>query len=215
MSERSDIIDGRDAIGRNYGLIYTQKCGWVDLGHANPAGANSIWQQVLHETSQGGAKPGYFRVTYRQMMRKGSFGVGIRKRYDVKIGLTHNQKQSVALAIYMDVSHGFEGLQANWLFRKVTNSGYSAEDLVSNLIGFYRAVFPGRAFIPLCEPVSKSVALGIWDKYGEVGANKNYTTVPYIYPIPPSEDEPMSMPLPPELNTITPAKQGILFKEVI
>jgi hypothetical protein len=39
MTNRSDIIDGSGAIGRKYGLIYTKKCGWIDLGHANPEGA--------------------------------------------------------------------------------------------------------------------------------------------------------------------------------
>lgn len=43
MTTRADIIDGKDAqlpdgSIRKYGLIYTQKCGWVDLGHANPEG---------------------------------------------------------------------------------------------------------------------------------------------------------------------------------
>jgi len=136
MTKRSDIVDGSNAIGSKYGLIYTKKCGWIDLGHANPEGANSLWQQVLKEKDSGGAKPGYFRVSYKQMMgRKDLFKIGILKKYDVKKGLDDNQKKSVALSIFLDVSHAFEGLQSNWLFRQATNSGYSAEDLVSNLIG--------------------------------------------------------------------------------
>ncbi|GAA6167130.1 hypothetical protein [Sessilibacter corallicola] len=148
------------------------------------------------------------------MGRKNLFKVGILKKYDIKKGLDENQKKSVALSIFLDVSHAFESLQSNWLFRKTTNSGYSAEDLVSNLVGFYRAVHPDKQYISICEPVSKSIALEIWDKYGEVGFNKNYSTVPYIYPIPPSKNGPMSVPLPKELNTIKPAKQGLIFKEV-
>ena len=93
-------------------------------------------------------------------------------------------------------------------------SGYSAEDLVSNLIGFYRAVEPCRQYIRICEPVSKSIALQIWDKYGPVGNNKNYSATPYIYPIPPASDRPMRARLPLMLNTIKPAKQGVLYKEV-
>jgi len=61
----------------------------------------------------------------------------------------------------MDVSGEFEAFQNNWLFRKFTNSGYSAEDLVSDLIGFYRAVEPNIDYIQLCEPVSKETALYI------------------------------------------------------
>lgn len=34
MSIRSEIIDGSRASGSNYGLIYTEVLGWVDLGHA-------------------------------------------------------------------------------------------------------------------------------------------------------------------------------------
>lgn len=214
MTKRSDIINGNSAIGRKYGLIYTKKCGWIDLGHANPEGANSLWKKILKEKDNGGAKSGYFRVIYEQTMgRKKLFKVGVYKKYDVKKGLSDNQKKSVALSIFLDVSHAFEGMQSNWLFRQVTNSGYSAEDLVSNLIGFYRAVYPSKQFIPLCQPVSKSVALGVWDKYGEVGSNKNYSTIPYIYPIPPSKGGPKSLQLPIELNTIRLAKKGILFTD--
>lgn len=148
------------------------------------------------------------------MGRKNLFKVGILKKYDVKKGLDDNQKKSVALSIFLDVSHAFEGLQSNWLFRQATNSGYSAEDLVSNLIGFYRAIYPDKQFISLCQPVSKAVALDIWDKYGEVGSNKNYSTIPYIYPITSSKNGPMSMQLPSELNIIKPAQQGVLFKEI-
>ena len=93
-------------------------------------------------------------------------------------------------------------------------NGYSAEDLVSNLIGFYRAIDPGGQHIPLCQPVSKTTALAIWDKYGAVGNMKNYSTVPYIYPIPPDIGGPMSARLPYALTTIKPAKAGINYREV-
>jgi hypothetical protein len=52
MSERKDIIDGKLAKGRKYGLIYTKKCGWIDLGHANPAGGASVlWANMINEKS--------------------------------------------------------------------------------------------------------------------------------------------------------------------
>ncbi len=215
MTQRSDIIDGSNASGMKYGLIYTKRCGWVDLGHANPEGAKSLWQQVLKEKGSEGKNAGYFRVSYQQMMgRKNLLKVGVIKKYDIKKGLNESDKKSVALSIFLDVSHAFEGMQSNWLFRQTTNSGYSAEDLVSNLIGFYRAVYPDKQFISLCQPVSKAVALDIWDKHGAVGSIKNHSTIPYIYPISPSQHGPMSMQLPTELNTIKPAKQGDLFREV-
>ena len=52
MASRSDIIDGADAIHRKYGLIYTKRCGWVDLGHANPEepdGALALWHKIQKE----------------------------------------------------------------------------------------------------------------------------------------------------------------------
>ncbi|MCF6202714.1 MAG: hypothetical protein L3J59_03460 [Methylococcaceae bacterium] len=90
--------------------------------------------------------------------------------------------KSIAFSIFMDVSREFESLQNNWFFGRFLNSGYSAEDLVSNLIGFYRAVDPNTDYIQLCEPVSKETALYIWDTYGSVGENKNREFAPYLYP---------------------------------
>lgn len=136
--------------------------------------------------------------------------------------MSFSDKKSVALAIFLDVSHAFESMQSRRPFRWVTDSGYSAEDLVSNLIGFYRAINPQVPYIQLCQPVSKDLALQIWDKYGAVGSNKNYTTKPFIYPVPPpqilhplpiAQRGPMCGILPPELNTIKPAESGVLFME--
>ena len=91
------------------------------------------------------------------MGRKNLFKVGVMKRYDIRTGLNDEQKKSIALSIFLDVSYAFEKMQSNWLFRHATNSGYSAEDLVSNLVGFYRAVYPNKRIISLCQPVSLSV----------------------------------------------------------
>ena len=215
MTKRTDIIDASIANGRKYGLIYTKRCGWVDLGHANPEGAGLLLQKINQEIDVGGADENHFRINYKQMMgRKNLFKVGVMKTYDIRAGLNDEQKKSIALSIFLDVSYAFEKMQSNWLFRHATNSGYSAEDLVSNLVGFYRAVYPNKRIISLCQPVSKSIALEIWDTFGEVGSNKNYSTVPYLYPIPPSKDGPMSSSLPDELNTIKAAIAGDLFKEV-
>lgn len=215
MTTRNDIIDGRLANNKIYGLIYTKKCGWVDLGHANPRGALVLWNKIKFERDEKSDKPGYFRVSYSQKMGNRHFKVGISKRYDIKKGCTIQQNKSIALTIFLNTSVEFERMQGNWLFRKLTNSSFSAEDLVSNLIGFYRAVEPGKRFIQLCEPLSKNVALKIWDKYGAVGNNKNYGITPHVYPLGGSPSSgPMNITLPHGLNSIKPAKQGALFSEV-
>jgi hypothetical protein len=82
------------------------------------------------------------------------------------------------------------------------------------LIGFYRAINPNISYVQILQPVSKDLALQIWDNYGAVGSIKNYTPTPFIYPIPPAHGWPMCGILPPALNTIKPATPGVLFKEV-
>ena len=214
---RSKVIDGRNAekIKKGGGYIYTKRCGWIDLSHAKPGIANGLLDQVLNEKNNGGANTDYFRVEYEQNMSwRNLIEAETSKQFDVKRGLNDDQKRSVALAIFLEVAHEFEGMQGNWLYRHVTNSGFSAEDLVSDLIGFYRAAYPSKEFITLCEPVSKADALKVWDTYGDPGTNKNYSTDPYMYPIPPVQGDPMRGQLPVEFTTITPAAPGGLFKEV-
>lgn len=178
MTSRSDIIDGAQAVGRKYGLIYTRRCGWIDLGHANPDGpdgAKNLWDKILNEKDEGGGKTGFFRITYKQMMGNKYIKIGTQKKYDIKKGISEDNKKSVALAIFLDVSNTFESMQSEWPFKWVTNSGYSAEDLISNLVGFYRAVNPNYPYIQIFQPITKDLAFQIWDKYGAVGSNKNYS----------------------------------------
>jgi len=119
------------------------------------------------------------------------------------------------LAIFMDVSVAFEGLQRNWFFKHVTDSGFSVEDLVSNLVGFYRALYPGIDFIRICEPVSKAESLEIWDEHGAVGENKNEEFKPILYHNPKFAcGIPRISELPPQLNTIRPAVAGESFMRI-
>ena len=104
---------------------------------------------------------------------------GFECSFIVKSGLTLDQKKAVALAIFMNVSWGFEKFQERWLSFK-TDSGFSQEDLVSNLIGFYIAVgeVTKEEAIRLAHPVSRATAEAIWNQQGAVGGNKNRTFHP-------------------------------------
>lgn len=186
------------------------------MGHANPTGAAELWNKIVTETGKPSlTKPGYYVIDYKQMMGNKLVKVGIRKQFEIKKALSVQDKKSVALAIFLNVSKDFESFQGNWLFKQFTNSSFSAEDLVSNLIGFYRAIDPDKQILQACEPTTKEIAYSIWDTYGPVGENKNQTTIPYLYPLPDTKNAgPMSAPLPDILNTIIPAKQGPLFREV-
>lgn len=215
MSKRDDIVDGKEAEARKYGLVYTRKCGWIDLGHANPASAADLWRRVQAAGHMCTTR-GYFRLSYGQEMRKLRMSGGVRRTYEISETLKVPEKKAVALSIFLDVSTRFESKQANWFYRWVTDSGFSAEDLVSNLVGFYRAVEPGRRYVEQCEPVSRADALRIWDTFGAVGAMKNYTPSPMLYSVDPVANVKSAMcgQLPDFLNTITPAVVGTLFRDV-
>ncbi|EIS28458.1 hypothetical protein YPPY54_1978, partial [Yersinia pestis PY-54] len=60
-------------------------------------------------------------------------------------------------------------MQASFPFNLVTDSGFSGEDLVSDLLGFYR-VFSIPSPFEILRPVSKEEALKRWDYYGPIGS---------------------------------------------
>lgn len=223
MTKRTDIIDASevylaDGSIRKYGLIYTRRCGWIDLGHANPAGAKSLWTDICRHTVSNAClrdPNAEVRITYSQSMKKFGMSAEESQAYLVKKQLTREEQKAIALAIFMNVSLAFEKMQSNWYYRHFTASGYSAEDLVSNVIGFYRALDPTYDYIKECEPVSKDQALAIWDTFGPVGENKNYQFQPLVYPNPLlSCGVPSLGKLPPKLNTIIPAVEGKKFRRV-
>lgn len=138
MSSRSDIPNR---------LIYTCNCGWIDIGHlvsvekpANRhASAAYLWKDVsLERGLQVTGKPDHHLVMYRQGMRKFGLARDFTKFYFIRKGLPLATQRSVALAIFKEVSLGFKDVQAS--LSAFTDSGFSEEDLVSNLLGFYVAV---------------------------------------------------------------------------
>lgn len=49
MSKRNDITDGIFATTKHYGLIYTEKLGWIDLGHAQGDDARRLKRKLEQE----------------------------------------------------------------------------------------------------------------------------------------------------------------------
>lgn len=205
MSIRSEIIDGNLAQRSSYGLIYTEVLGWVDLGHAQGTDIRNLWAQMLRGEPQSGET---YDVTYKQSM------VGLKRRLTVgksitwrlKKGLPYHQKQSIALAMMMTVARRFEGLQGSFPFSWTTDSGFSGEDLVSDLLGFYRVMSCMNNVFSYLKPVSKEEASKRWDHYGKIGSWKNETFKPLLFPDP--AHFPNSRPhfgqLPNFMKTITP-----------
>ncbi len=191
MSERKDIIDGSTVtLATKYGMIYSCKCGWVDIGHANPVssranqGAVNLWNAIKNETGERSVNGLWHRVTYEQLMGKTFLGKsitdGVSRNYAVRLGLSIAEKESVAFSIFVSVSMEFEKVQSMPRYAWYTNSGFSAEDLVSNILGFYRAVRPGVDYIKLCEPVSDVAARYLWDTYGGPGRSMNKLDTKYV-----------------------------------
>jgi hypothetical protein len=217
MTKFADIVDGRSGnieTLRN-GLVYTCRCGWIDLGHARPDNAARLWHAISTETGEGRVGGLWYRLDFKESMKRYGITVSQSESFAVRRGLSRTDKESVALGILLGVSDRFELLQSSWPYGVLSDSGYSAEDLVSNLVGFYRAVRPGIHYVSQCIPVSKAAAEVIWRKYGAVGALKNRFPAPFVFPC--SEcgsgpEGPMTAMLPPFLSTIRPASLGELYR---
>jgi hypothetical protein len=217
MAKLSDLVDGRtpDIDSLRTGLVYTCRCGWIDLGHARPDNARKLWQAISTETGEGRVGGLWYRVDFKESMGRWGFTASESGSFAVRRAMSRKDRESVALGIFFGVSHRFETMQASFPWKLGTDSGYSAEDLVSNLVGFYRAVRPGIPYIKQCGPVSKEAAEAIWKKYGAVGTLKNRFAAPFLFPCSecgPTIDGPVSALLPPFLSGIEPAQEGELFK---
>ena len=168
-------------------LIYTCNCGSVDKAHLRDpqareyVGAKNLWKQIKRETgiSEGHFPNGDkgFVTLYKQDMGSSLIKVGkITREYLVKYGLSETKKKSIALTIFQEVSVAFEKNQAGFPWSFISDSGFSQEDLVSNLLGFYLAVngYDEMYIMQLCKSVSKEASFEVWDKDGAVGKNKNH-----------------------------------------
>lgn len=217
MSTRRDIIDGGMACTARSGLIYTCKAGWIDLGHARADGVRQeLWTPISNETGARSKDGKGFWVRYAQRMSKSILTAGASREYYLELGLTQSQRESVAWSIFKEVSFGFEALQSSFRFGWLTDSGFSCEDLVSNLLGFYRAVRPHVDYITLLKPVSRTAALKVWDNHGAVGARKNEEFSPRVFPCDECGDTirgPARLQLPCELQMIAPATKGECFRD--
>ncbi len=203
MSKRHEIIEPPSALGTTTGLIYTEVLGWVDLGHA----LGHDIRQLLSQFQQGESAPGnYYLVTYEQRMRAKFLATGRYVRWNIKKGRTQDDINSIALAMMMRTACLFEEWQAKPWFSWYTDSGFSGEDLVSDLLGFYHVTHPVD-YMRLIKPVSKQAALRRWDFYGAIGTLKNRSFKPLLFPDPAAKGiahQPYHAELPHFMRLVTP-----------
>jgi len=182
MSKRSDIVDRRNSNNLKYGLIYTEVLGWIDLGHAQGTDIRTLLNKIDAGESSGQDR---YDVTYSQSMVDPTRTLKMGKfiTWRIKRGRPYHERKSIALAIIMSLAMKFEGLQQAFPISLVTDSGFSGEDLVSELLGFYRVVAIQNPFAML-RPLSKEDALRRWDYYGKIGNWKNKGFNPLLFPDP-------------------------------
>ncbi|WP_038162376.1 RHS repeat-associated core domain-containing protein [Verrucomicrobium sp. BvORR106] len=203
LSGRADILTRR--------LEYTCACGWIDWSHAGPDNARELWKQVNHDGLRPHAVRSRGRDGFSVWAVQSQGGLGIRVpfgggMYFVSNGLDESGKKSAALSIWKDVSVRFEGSQS----RMGQSSGFSEEDLPSNLIGFYRTV-QGMSQLTIrlmCRAIGKDKSLELWDDtYGVDGQlGKNHTFKPIYHACAPCEGR--HGPWPTQLDTIQDAVKG-------
>ncbi|WP_347115110.1 hypothetical protein AAHB66_02540 [Leclercia sp. S52] len=184
MSSRQDIKDGADFEHSLRGLVYTDVLGWIDMGHARGDDVEDLRRQFMQGEGSG---RDYYVVMYRQDMYITKFctrlGIGRFARWEIKRGRDMQDINRMMLAMMMSTALNFEDLQSYRLFNWYTDSGFSGEDLVSDLFGFYRAIRPGF-YTDQVKPVSYESALRRWDYYGAIGTFKNRGFKPIIFPDP-------------------------------
>lgn len=204
MSKRSEIIDGRLAATARSGVVYTEVLGWIDLGHARGDDIKTLMDKI--NTGESSAQE-HYDVTYAQSMCDPWKFIRVGKfiRWRIRKGRSYAERKSIALAMMMTMATKFEGFQSTFPNNRVTDSGFSGEDLVSDLLGFYRVMSIQHPF-ELLRPVSKEEALKRWDYYGKIGSWKNDSFQPLLFPDP--ERFPNARPhkgfLPNFMQTITP-----------
>ncbi|MDF7660351.1 hypothetical protein PUG81_15370 [Erwiniaceae bacterium L1_54_6] len=182
MSKRSEIIEGSAAADAKFGLIYTEVLGWVDLGHAYGDDIRAVMNKINYGEAMSADR---YDVTYAQsMVSPGKIlRVGKFIKWRIRKGRPWQERQSIALAMMMTLARRFEAFQGTFPINLVTDSGFSGEDLCSDLLGFYRVTSVQNPF-PLLRPVSKEEALKRWDYYGKIGSWKNETFQPLLFPDP-------------------------------
>lgn len=208
MSKREDILDTSrfgSENGIRKGLIYSEILGWIDMGHARGDDIRALMTRFSIGESSGKA---YYQVRYEQTMGLSRFATGRFNVWQVKKGKTLTERRGIALAMMMSTAVAFENWQSMSFFSWYTDSGFSGEDLISDLFGFYRANFP-RTYWGELKIVSKASALRRWDHYGSIGRYKNTGFLPLLFPDPAEKficPKPYKGQLPRFMMQVTPYK---------
>jgi hypothetical protein len=132
----TEMIPTYDSVNRG-AHSFSCCCGWIDWGHAGPRTARAIKDRILADIVDDDGSPDYKVIDtgYASILPPIGGLVVVRK------DLSRQERQQVALGIFMSLEERVEDAQLaieEFTFG-LTRSGYSLEDLPSDLISFYVA----------------------------------------------------------------------------
>jgi RHS repeat-associated protein len=180
---------------------YSCRCGWIDWSHAGPRTARTIKDRILTDVT--GGSPDYFVLhTGLASVLPPTEGLAV-----VRKNLSLQERKEVALGIFMSLEEEvenahylFEALQTEMLGLPLTHSGYSLEDLPSDLISFYVAWMTEEGLVdtedstatdklkdivgPICHVLDTADCLDVLNAFEKAGLlyEKNFWWTPFIVP---------------------------------
>ena len=175
-------------------MCFSCRCGWIDWSHAGPRTARKIKDRILTDVS--GGSPDYF-VIYTGLA---SLLPPVEGFAVVQKGLSLQEQKEVSLGVFMDLEEmvedahlAVEMLTSRVPFGPFTRSGYSIEDLPSNLIGFHVAWMTDEPIDqeqlkdiagPICHILDEQDSLDVFDAFEKPGWHyaKNTEWRPYEVP---------------------------------
>lgn len=206
-------------------LRYSCNCGWIDTQHAYldsqpdtinwEIGPTNLWKQLVEERQPGpdlNGRPA-FLVLFAQDMKLGPVASGYRGVFRVHRGLSIERKRAIGLRIMLDVSAKFERLQASFPYGVILDSGFSMEDLVSNVIGYFKATYnwSDGSLLSACKVVSVQAAVDVYNTYSRGGLGER-KSVQYDSPLYFPCNECSGRPEFPKLFQQKPANYGYDFE---
>lgn len=212
MTKRTDIEPNGNGFRA---LSYTRRCGWIDWGHASPRNARALLANIIAEGRSSLelaearvelVKRPAFLIQHSEAMGAFGFRAESSSYFAIVRGLSPQEKRSVALSVFLASSIKFEQMQSSPPFSLFIGSGFSAEDLTSNLVGFYAALYhiAGPQLRQICGEVSVKESYRIWDTYlpGGLEALKRRTATPILFPTKEDVHSPRDLAFPPQFTTI-------------
>ena len=199
MTEFSDLKPDASGFRR---VSYTCRYGFIDWGHASPgrpSDPNSLAALHRQLTTERNLSPMLEAVDVKLNGRPAflvTYGMGMGKRVlGLKLGLstmghwvvqrrlTAGQREQVALGMLRAATFQFETIQE----KMGLSSGFSAEDLPSNMLGLislFRGILAEKLRILLGE-VDVQSSMTVWQRHlgaGGLGGLKNREFSPKLFP---------------------------------